>query len=51
MNAGKGDARRKGEDNKKFRANWPKFENDFIPQWKKDLMKIKESGNEPSSIQ
>ncbi len=43
--AGKGDQRRKGEDNEKFLKNYPKFKDEFIPQWKRDLKKLKEQGN------
>jgi len=42
MSNGKGSQRRKGEDSKKFRDNF-KLKDEFIPQWKKDLLKIKEN--------
>ena len=32
---GKGSDRRKGEDNKKIRDNWPKFKDGFVPFYKR----------------
>lgn len=37
---GKGSTRRKGEDNRKFRDNY-KSKTQFVPQWKKDLEKLR----------
>ena len=34
-----GSDRRKGSSDKKYKENYPKMENEFIPKWKRKLNK------------